>query len=334
MLSKELDKRLKSGILDSVYLFHGNEEYVKDVYTERIKSIVLANDMMEMNYHHIKESVTKEELCELIDSVPLMCDKKLVCLHGLGLVKAGLKQELKDALMEILADIPPYVVLVIREDSIDKRQKALLKLIEENGVIVEFPYLSEHDMLVFVNREIGKYGKKMRKEDIAYLIYLCDTSIHSLLREVEKLCNYVGEAEVITRADIDKMVKKSVETRIFELSDALIAKNKTLAYQILGELKLFKFQYPAATLLSLIARHMTGIYQMKIHSDVYDTAAKMKYLDGKVPPFVVNKYIKQGAALSEKTLKEFLKEISRLDVQTKSGGMDGYLAVEKLIATF
>ena len=73
---------------------------------------------------------------------------------------------------------------------------------------------------------------------------------------------------------------------------------------------------------------------MKINSDVYATSEKMKYLDGKVPPFVVNKYIKQGANLSADSLKSFIKEISKLDIQTKSSGLDGYLAVEKLIASF
>ncbi|MBU5450392.1 DNA polymerase III subunit delta [Acetivibrio sp. MSJd-27] len=334
MFSKELDKRLKSGVVDPVYLFYGNEDYVKEVYVERIKEIVLQNDMMEMNFHPIKENITKEELTELIDSVPMMCDRKLIYLNGLGIVKSGLKQEIKDTVMDILADIPPYAVIIIKEDTIDKRQKALLKQIEKKGVIVEFPYLSENDMITFVNREVGKYGKKIKKEDIEYLIYLCDTSINAILREVEKLCNYVGDAQIITREDIDKMVKKSIETRIFELSDAMVSKNKTLAYQILSELKLFKFQYPAATLLSLIARHMIGIYNMKINSDVYATSEKMKYLDGKVPPFVVNKYIKQGANLSADSLKSFIKEISKLDIQTKSSGLDGYLAVEKLIASF
>ncbi len=334
MFSKELDKRLKSGIVDPVYLFYGEEEYVKEVYLERIKEIVLQDDMMEMNFHAVKEAVTPEELTELVDSVPMMCDRKLIYLNGLGLVKAGCKQELKDALIGILEDIPPYAVIIIKEDTIDKRQKGLLKLIEQKGAIVEFPYLSEQDMMIFVNREVAKYGKKIKKEDIEYLIYLCDTSVNAILREVEKLCNYVGQEEIITREAIDKMVKKSVETRIFELSDALISKNKTLAYQILNELKLFKFQYPAATLLSLIARHISGIYNMKINSDIYDTSEKIKYLDGKVPPFVVNKYIKQGSGLSVETLAFFIKEISKLDMQTKSSGMDGYLAIEKLIAAF
>ncbi len=334
MFSKELDKRLKSGIIDPVYLFYGEEEYVKEVYVERIKELVLQNDMMEMNFHAVKETITAEELTELVDSVPMMCDRKLIYLNGLGLVKAGCKQELKDALSSILEDIPPYAVLLIKEDVIDKRQKGLLKLIEQKGSIVEFPYLSEHDMAIFVNREVAKYGKKIRKEDIEYLIYLCDTSVNAILREVEKLCNYVGQEEIITREAIDKMVKKSVETRIFELSDALISKNKTLAYQILNELKLFKFQYPAATLLSLIARHISGVYNMKINGDIYDVSEKMKYLDGKVPPFVVNKYMKQGAGMSVEALESFIREISELDIKTKSSGMDGYLAIEKLIAAF
>ncbi len=334
MFSKELDQRLKSGVVDPVYLFYGEEEYVKEVYVERIKSIVLQNDMMDMNFHPVKESITAEELTELVDSVPMMCDRKLIYLNDLGLVKAGCKQELKDALNHILEDIPPYTVIIIKEDTIDKRQKGLLKLIEQAGVVVEFPYLSEHDMMIFVNREVSKYGKKIKKEDIEYLIYLCDTSVNAILREIEKLCNYIGDEEVISRDAIDKMVKKSVETRIFELSDALISKNKTLAYQILNELKLFKFQYPATTLLSLISRHISGIYNMKINQDIKEVSQKIKYLDGKVPPFVVNKYVKQGMGISTETLAYFIKEISRLDLQVKSSNMDGYLAIEKLIAAF
>ena len=44
MFSKELDKRLKSGVVDPVYLFYGNEDYVKEVYVERIKEIVRSEE--------------------------------------------------------------------------------------------------------------------------------------------------------------------------------------------------------------------------------------------------------------------------------------------------
>ena len=50
MKSKELGKRLNDGIIDNLYLFYGDEDYIKDTYIDRIKTMVLENDMLGINF--------------------------------------------------------------------------------------------------------------------------------------------------------------------------------------------------------------------------------------------------------------------------------------------
>ena len=162
MKSKELGKRLSDGIIDNLYLFYGDEDYIKDTYIDRIKTMVLENDMLGINFTQFDDVPTKNELLEAVESAPMMCDKKVVLLNEINIVSTSVKKDLKDALTDIFENIPEYTVIIIKEKERDSKKisKPMLKLVQKNGVDIECARIEMEDMMVFINRQFSKNQKR------------------------------------------------------------------------------------------------------------------------------------------------------------------------------
>lgn len=335
MNSKELKKRLASGIIDNAYLFYGEEDYIKDTYINLIKDTVLSDDITGMNFTRFDELPTVDEMLEAVESAPFMCDKKVVMFNSVGIMASSLKKDLKNAFTDVLSDIPDYTVIIVKEHESDKKafSKPVLTAFEKAGSVVESNYLSASDMLSFANKEFGKYKKKITREDLEYLLYLCDSSINSVLREVEKLAMYNKESEIVTRKEIDLLVKKSIEDRVFSLSDAIINKNTKMAFEILEELKLLKNQHPANMIFALVCDHIVGMYVAAVNSkERVPNDVTLRMLDYKPNrAFLINKYVKQASGKSRAKVKELIHLCSELDFKIKNSLVDPYYAIEQLI---
>ena len=335
MNSKELAKRLNDGIIDNIYLFYGEEDYIKDTYIEKIKESVLADDIMGINFTQFDEMPSKNDLLEAIESVPVMCSKKIVMLNGINVVSTSVKKDSKDIFNDVFADVPEYTVIIIREKETDSKKisKPMLNLIKKYGIDILCNKLDFSDMVIFANKQFSKYKKKIRKEDLEYLVSVCEPSINSVLREIEVISAYLNDEEEVTREVIDLLVKKTIEDRVFSLSDAIINKDKKMAYDILRDLELLKNQHPAGQIFSIICDHFINLYVVicnnneRIPSDV---TLSMLELYGR--NFLINKYLKQKSKIDLVKLREIINLLNELDNKIKNGMTDPYYAIEQIIA--
>ena len=336
MNSKELGKRLKEGKIDNLYLFYGCEDYIKETYIEKIKDIVLENDIMGLNFTQFDEQPDKNELLEAIEAAPVMSDKKVVLLNGINVVSTSVKKDFKDTVTEIFSDIPEYTVIIIKEKETDSKKisKPLLNLVKKYGVDIPCDYLDYNDLVVFANKKFSANNKVIRKGDLEYLVSVCDPSINSIMREVEVISAYLGEEKEVTREVIDLLVKRTIEDRVFSLSDAIINRDRKLAYEILYDLELLKNQHPAGKIFSIICDHFINMYAVvnnnKERIPASDTLSMLE-LNGRA--FLINKYLRQAEKIDITKLKEIINLLSDLDYKVKNGLTEPYYAIEQIIAT-
>ena len=209
----------------------------------------------------------------------------------------------------------------------------MLTLIKKYGVDILCDKLDLKDMMTFINRQFANNKKRIRKEDLEYLISICEPSINSLLREVEVISAYLNEEEEVTRNVIDLLVKKSIEDRVFSLSDAIINKDKKNAYEILSDLELLKNQHPPGKIFSIICDHFMNLYVVILNNNdrvSQDVTLSMLELNGR--SFLINKYLRQKGKIEIKKLREIIKLLSDLDFKVKNGMTDPYYAIEQIIA--
>ena len=224
MSENNLD-RLKSDLkLNSparLYVFHGEEAYLRHYYLESLRKLLVEDFAEAFNYHRFNaETVSLQGVLDSIEALPMMAQRSMVQIDDVNFFAMG---EDGAAYAKFFSDIPEYctVVLVYEtvEFKIDKRKKALAEVFDR-ATVVEFTQPSDRELITWVGRHLKKQGKQIAVDDAAYLIHRTGGTMMTLLSEIGKLAAYV-EDETVTQAHIDLLVEPVLEADVFAITEAI-----------------------------------------------------------------------------------------------------------------
>jgi len=324
---KELLKDITDKNFRPLYLLFGEERYLVRLYEGRLREAVVEPSFADMNMDVFEgKAVTAEQIEVRSSTLPFMSQKRLLIVRESGLFAAGRKDESERA-ADFFKHLPPDTVLVFVESDVDKRSKAY-KSAAANGRAVEFATPDEKDLATWVARLFKEQGKSAAVPDIARMMRYAAFDMHTLAGEAAKLSAYVGEASRITSEDIEAVCVKSAEARIFELVDAVAARNAPKALECLDNL--LAAQESPLMALVMIARQFRIILMCKECSGKglgTDATAAATGLRG----FMVSAALKQGRHFNEAALIRAVHDCADTDYRIKSGQVQDRLGVEMLI---
>ncbi|MCL4440818.1 MAG: DNA polymerase III subunit delta [Firmicutes bacterium] len=340
-----LEKSLERQVISPVYLFHGEETYIRDRYLDRLKALV-PEEVRDFNTDIVDGRETGlESILNMATTLPFMAEKRIVIVKNAAGFKARRKsqkengeaqgdqeeQEDKETpsnapLIKYLESPPDTTCLIFCADSIDKKLK-VYKLIEKNGQVVEFSPLKGRELNEWIDRRARKLGKIIEPSGMAGLITAVGGSLQQLNTELEKLACY-SPTEKITAADVEFMVSKTAELSIFELVDAAAARNYQKAIKMAREMVFLG--EPVIKILFMVARQFRLILQVKGMQEMGYTDRQVAG-EMRVHPFVAQKCIKQARNFTMAELKSALEKILSTDADIKGGRQEAMLALELLI---
>lgn len=320
-----LKQQIKAGNTGNLYLFFGEEVFVKDMYLEKMKSFVPDGGFADFNYIFLdaKDAVS-DKVDDALDSFPMMSDKKLVVIKNSGIFKKS-SEEVKDFWLKHLADVPDYVLLIFDEQEVDKRN-ALYKAVTKNGLAVEFSYMKDYEVSAWVVREAQKVGKKISKDAADYLVAMCDPGIANVKNELSKLLDYCDSE--IYKSDIDKVVSKPLSLVVFDITDGLMQGNGDKVLSIIMQMK--ENKESAFNVLYLLFSAFDKMLYSKLLLDEglsYDVVAQRL----KLAPFIAKKYIDGAKNFSAEFLEDRICAASECDFNIKQGKIDEWTALMQYI---
>lgn len=316
-----IKEHIKNHQFSRCYLLYGEEDYLKNLYKNQLKTAVLG-DGGDINFSYFEgKNISATQLIDAAQTLPFFHDFRFLLVENSGFFKS------QNELSDVIKEFPDTTVLVFVEHEIDKRNR-LYKAVSSIGTVCEMNGLEEKNLKLWAASVLAKERKKIRESDLTYLFEKSGTDMELLSRELEKLSSYTGEREIIERADIDEICTTQVTSRIFVMIDDLAAGNITAALHLYKDL-LSNREKPMS-ILFLITRHFNILLQMKEaqHLRLDDKTAAA---NASVPPFTVRKYRGQAKNFSEEQLKEILEECLRLENDVKVGKMNEQIAVELLL---
>ena len=320
-----LKRQIREKSIGNLYLFYGEEVYLKEVYLERIGQFVPNDGFEDFNRIILDgKELTPDKINDALESFPMMRDKKLVLIKDSGIFKSA-PEDIKTFWTARLKNIPDYVLLIFDEKEVDKRS-VLYKAVNKAGFAVEFEYVKDYELVAWVEREAGKAKKKITKENAEYFIRICDPGLSALSRELDKLVHYCGEE--IYKTDIDRVVSKSMNIKVFELTDKIIAKDADGAMGMLMDLKTAK--EPAFKLLYLLHSSFDKMLRCKLMLAEGAAPAEVAAKAG-IAPFLVNKYASAAKHFSEEYLINRLIAVPEADLAIKSGETEDWPALEQYV---
>ena len=202
---RKLKQDLRQGTVGSLYLFHGEEAYLRDHYLDQMKAKLIPPGMESFNYHRLAgKTLTAQRLAETVDALPMMSPRTLIVVQDYDLFKAPEGE--RKAITQLLEDLPEYCCLVFVYDTLsykrDARMKKLAGVLQDKGQEVPFLRQETGDLVDWIGRRFRALGHDIDTADAQYLIFLCGDLMHGLIGEIEKIGAY-AQGRRVTRQDID-----------------------------------------------------------------------------------------------------------------------------------
>ncbi|MBR4723971.1 MAG: DNA polymerase III subunit delta [Clostridia bacterium] len=314
-----LKKQLKSGKTGNLYLFFGEETFIKDSYVKYMQNLVPDDGFSDFNKVFIDgKDAEFDRIDDAIDSFPVMAERKVIVIKDSGIFKSKIAggEEVRNFWQKRLYNLPDFVILIFDEQDIDKRS-SLYKLVLKQGLPVEFSYLKDYELIAWIVREAQKNGKKISKSTAEYLLSLCDPGISNVKNELLKLFNYCGDE--IYQSDVEKVVSKPLSVVIFDITDAILKGDRDSAVKTL--LKLQENKVSAFNVMYLLSSNFDKLLRCKLllkENATYDAIASRL----KISPYVAKKYIADCKGFSEDFLIERIRRTAEYDFKIKQGLVD------------
>jgi DNA polymerase-3 subunit delta len=153
---------------------------------------------------------------------------------------------------------------------------------------------------------------------------LCDLA--KIIIECDKIIAYVGDRETITSNDIQEIVTRSIEYKIFELTENLAKKDSSKVYAILNDLQAKKDEYKM--LPALIYAHFRRLFHVALNQNL--TNFEISKMLG-VKEYAIKMTQSQIKLFSKSGLKKINEMCANLDYDLKQSNISLDNAIELMV---
>lgn len=308
----ELKKDMKANNLAGLYIFTGEEIYIRNLYIEQIVDLGFI----------WKELPTVAELFKSVGTTKLIQKPTLYVIRDdMDFIKQD--STVWDKLVAWVNNSVNKVILIY--NNIDKRNK-FFKTFEENTV--KFEKLSETVLLKYVQKEAD-----ISRENALDLIHRCDSNFNLCLLELNKvimfsLSNNISIDEAYRKCCADRIVLDLPKESLEKYITAVMNKDFSLAIEISNDfdfteeppLKILAFLYNSFEALFAVVAYESGLSLKKNESGANFWAVKNAEIFG------MNWQIKQ--------VRDMMDFIQFLESGIKMGMVSADAAIPMLSATF
>lgn len=317
---------IKNNTFKNVYLFYGPETYLVDYYSKQIIAANTDEDTKELNLLSVSAQIPEEgETDGFINSYPFMSEKKVLYIRNSGLFKKATDSQ-KKFWSDVLTNIPEYAIIIFAETEVDKRN-SVYKLIDKNYTACEFNYQKPAELASWTAKVLKSMSKNVSQNDAAYIVELCGPSMQSIRSEADKLASYITERDEINRNDIEQIVTKNIENRVFDMVDDIAEGKNEKALEKLRDLKALNEE--PIKIISIIFNKYSVYKKLTILKN--RPISEICKLCGLYEKYARN-YIRQLNAISSEKIDRVMNKCMEMDCNVKSGKTDKWLAVELIMA--
>jgi DNA polymerase-3 subunit delta len=126
--------------------------------------------------------------------------------------------------------------LVFEAAKLDSR-RAATKLLSSRATNIDCkPPEREADVRRWIESSVNARGFAMDPEAVTYLLEMVGLGLEQLHQELDKVELFAAEGERMAARDLEKLLGRSREHSVFELTDALVAGRSEAALQVLNKL--------------------------------------------------------------------------------------------------
>jgi DNA polymerase III subunit delta len=340
---------LESRKLKPAYVFVGDEAFFRKRCRDAIIEHLVAPDSLDFGVFEFDLGETS--LTEVLDRArtpSLMAPFQVFFVRGVKALFGRGSNEDKIAAIEAYCKNPnPDALLVFVADHIsipaDARRMEMTdkdryqKIREDLGPfcgIVELARVEEGEAVRWIGEYCATRGAKIDADGARELTDALGANMMMVSNELEKLILYAGEKKKITLGDVETMVLAAKQRSLYELTDAISAKDRVRALAVLDALLSTGDGEEAAIghlyMLAKTFRQMLVILERNVRDQRMLWAALWQGF--RVPPFAADDIIRQARRYkSKRELTRAIRLVAKADLALRSNPPGKRLILEKLV---
>lgn len=305
------------------YLIYGLENYlIKKNLNKIIDDLGVTPDEiinMDMNIDSINNLLVEASTINMFST-----KKLIICDNSYFLSSSSDSKEEVDELIKYIENAFPdvYIVFILREEKIDSRKK-ISKILSKEAKVYECSKIENYKLNNYVMDYIRDNGYSISSKNIDFLLSKTHFELSNIINEIDKLFIYKGNDKKITEEDIDKVITRNIETNIFELTNAIMNKNKKKIDEIYKDLMLSK-EGPIKLIITLSNQFRLYLQVKLMRNNGYSEKEIVSIL--KEHPYRISLAMKNNFSIDE--LKNNLEKLSKLDLDIITGKVDEKLGFE------
>jgi DNA polymerase III subunit delta len=307
---EEINKDLGNKIYHPVYLLMGEESFYVDVISDQIENKVLTDTEKEFN-----QSVFYGRDSDVPTIISVAKRFPMMSNHQVVIVKEA--QHLKD-----IENLESYVkaplkstilVLCHKYKAVDKR-KSFYKTVLKSGVVMDAKKMYDDKLPGWISTYVKRHGYKIGDKAAQLLADHLGNDLGKIVNEVKKVFISLPKGGEITDRLIEQNIGISKDFNVFELQNALTAKNTFKAFQIVKYFAENPKSNPMPVTMALLYSYFVKI--LKYHYIKDKSQANLATQLG-IPPFFVKDVQAAAAKYPPSKLIPIMSDLREYDLKSK-----------------
>ena len=342
---------LESRKLRPAYVFVGDEAFFRKRFRDAILEHLVPTDLRDFSLFEF--DLAENDLAEVLDrgrTPSLMAPFQVFFVRGvknlfgrgsneekLAAIEEYCKNPNPDALIVFVADHISIPADVRRMEMQDKeRYQRIRETMGQYCGIVELARVEEGEAVRWISEYCASRPEpvKMDPDGARELVDALGGDMMMISNELEKLMLYVGARNRITLGDVETMVLAAKQRSLYELTDAISAKDRVRALEVLDAILSSGEGEEAAIghiyMLAKTFRQMLVILERNVRDQRMLWAALWQGF--RVPPFAADDIIKQARRYkSRRDLARAMRLVAKADLALRSNPVSKRMVLERLV---
>jgi DNA polymerase-3 subunit delta len=310
-----------------VYLFYGEENYLKEDILKKLRNRLTDPAYRELNYKvFYGEKLSINEVINDLETLPLISEHKLVVIKEAEKINKNDEIKLINYFNRLsLKNNFSTLIIIYKESSPNKE---LIIAIKKVGVVSNFSITNKAKLTLWINSKFRQSNKKITQEGLFYLQSIIGSDLGRLFNEIEKIDIYTKDKKVIEKEDVMISIGGSESVNIFKVLDSI--GDKDIKSAIEGLVKLNQGNLHYLSIFAMLYRQIKLILQTKL---LLAGGFNFKEIEKKLklPYFVTEKIIKQSKKYTFKEICKSYELLNIADLELKDSPKEPKIILEELV---
>lgn len=320
----ELLKEIEKGRYEPVYLFVGEEDFLKEEILRKIAQALIDPSTQEFNYDLLYGGETDAATAvDIAASYPMMAERRLVIFRDIQ----NCSPKDRKVLLGYAAHPVQTTCLILIGPKVDLR-KGFYKELSQAATAVVFWPLFDNQIPAWIRNRVHERGKQISPDALRVLQNCGGPNLRDLANEIDKLLIYMNDRKRIEKEDVEAVVGATKAHSVFDLAESVAEKRLDDSLQILHFL--LESGESEVSIVWTLTRYfstLAKVHQLNEKRVSADEIARR----AKIRPFLVSTYLQQIRGLSAPQLERAFQLLLEADVNLKSSYQNPRLIMELLV---